>query len=250
MQLIEEVASDENIELAFSWLCLKRKEHSPNNDVWNLRKHWQTVKPDLQKQLLDGTYQFTPQQEIRFDTETIELWASLDALVLKAVTLVLTRHLKPHISNQCVHVKGNGGGKEAVRQITKQLKDNSFVFRSDVKSYYASIDHHVLMEQLHSHINDARVITLIWDYLNRTVQFGGLYRDIKRGISLGCPLSPLIGALYLKLMDDRIISEKISIRVNGIDTPEIRGKCEKEKYDAQQAKEMVADILKDAKVVT
>ena len=27
MQLIEQVASDENIELAFSWLCLKRKEH-------------------------------------------------------------------------------------------------------------------------------------------------------------------------------------------------------------------------------
>ena len=50
-----------------------------NNDVWNLRRNWQTVKPDLQKQLLDGTYQFSPQQEIRFDTETIELWASLDA---------------------------------------------------------------------------------------------------------------------------------------------------------------------------
>ena len=99
MQLIEQVASDENIEQAFSWLCLKRKEHSPNNDVWNLRRHWQTVKLNLQQQLLDGTYQFSPQQEIRFDTETIELWASLDALVLKAVTLVLTRHLKPHISN-------------------------------------------------------------------------------------------------------------------------------------------------------
>ena len=204
MQLIEQVASDEVIEQAFLWICLKRKEHSHNNDVWNLRRHWQTVKPDLQKQLLDGTYQFSPQQEIRFDTETIELWASLDALVLKAVTLVLTRHLKPHISNQCVHVKGNGGGKEAVRQITKQLKGNSFVFRSDVKGYYASIDHHVLMEQLRCYIDDSRVIILIWDYLNRTVQFGGLYRDIKRGISLGCPLSPLIGALYLKLMDDRM----------------------------------------------
>ncbi len=43
-----------------------------------------------------------------------------------------------------------------------------------------------------------------------------------------------------------IIGEKISIRVNGIDTPEIRGKCEKEKYDAKQAKEMATDILKDA----
>ena len=47
-----------------------------------------------------------------------------------------------------------------------------------------------------------------------------------------------------------IIGEKISIRVNGIDTPEIRGKCEKEKYDAKQAKEMVADILKDAEQIT
>lgn len=46
-----------------------------------------------------------------------------------------------------------------------------------------------------------------------------------------------------------IIRDKISIRVNGIDTPEINGKCEKEKYDAQQAKEMVADILKDSEQI-
>ena len=47
-----------------------------------------------------------------------------------------------------------------------------------------------------------------------------------------------------------IIGEKISIRVNGIDTPEIKGKCEREKYNATQAKEMVADILKDAEIIT
>ena len=46
-----------------------------------------------------------------------------------------------------------------------------------------------------------------------------------------------------------IIGEKISIRVNGIDTPEIRGKCEKEIYDAKQAQEMVADIFKDAEQI-
>ena len=46
-----------------------------------------------------------------------------------------------------------------------------------------------------------------------------------------------------------IIGEKISIRVNGIDTPEINGKCEKEKYDAKQAQQMVADILTDAEQI-
>ena len=43
-----------------------------------------------------------------------------------------------------------------------------------------------------------------------------------------------------------IIGKKIAVRVNGIDTPEIRGKCDKEKYDAEQAKGMVEDLLKDA----
>ena len=47
-----------------------------------------------------------------------------------------------------------------------------------------------------------------------------------------------------------LIGEKISIRVNGIDTPEIRGKCTQEKFLAKQAKELVADILKDAESIT
>ena len=46
-----------------------------------------------------------------------------------------------------------------------------------------------------------------------------------------------------------IIGKKISIRLNGIDTPEVKGKCEKEKYDAEQAREMVRDILKDAEKI-
>ena len=43
-----------------------------------------------------------------------------------------------------------------------------------------------------------------------------------------------------------IIGNKIRVRLNGLDTPEIRGKCDKEKYNAEQAKDMVTDILKDA----
>ena len=39
-------------------------------------------------------------------------------------------------------------------------------------------------------------------YLQRFVSEGGVYTDIQQGISLGCPLSPLMGALYLKPLDD------------------------------------------------
>ena len=68
------------------------------------------------------------------------------------------------------------------------------------------------------------------------------------------------GAIYLQNYDGDTIrfdlpryppiaGKDIRVRVNGIDTPEIKGKCEKESYDAKQAKEMVADILKDAEQI-
>ena len=79
-----------------------------------------------------------------------------------------------------------------------------FVLRSDVKSYYASLDQELLLAQLHDAIADPRLVTILERYVRRTVYQDGLYRDVTQGISLGCPLSPLIAALYLKPLDERL----------------------------------------------
>ncbi|NES75445.1 MAG: hypothetical protein F6K06_06285 [Okeania sp. SIO1H4] len=54
------------------------------------------------------------------------------------------------------------------------------------------------------YVRDPVVLDLVGQYLRRFVSDGGIYVDIERGISLGCPLSPLMGALYLKPLDDRM----------------------------------------------
>uniref|UniRef100_UPI003429A7F9 reverse transcriptase domain-containing protein n=1 Tax=Okeania sp. SIO2F4 TaxID=2607790 RepID=UPI003429A7F9 len=46
------------------------------------------------------------------------------------------------------------------------------------------------------------MLDLVGQYLRRFVSDGGIYVDIQRGIFLGYPLSPLMGALYLKPLDD------------------------------------------------
>ena len=46
------------------------------------------------------------------------------------------------------------------------------------------------------------------------------------------------------------IWKKIGIRVNGIDTPEMRGKCAAEKVLAKEAKYLVRDLLKDAEYIS
>lgn len=105
------------------------------------------------------------------------------------------------ISPACTHVKGHGGLKSTVRKVYNKLSAYHFVLRTDVKGYYASIDHFLLMDQLAEYIKDKFILNLLWQYLHRVVEGDGLYREIQKGISRGCPLSPLIGAFFLFRLD-------------------------------------------------
>jgi RNA-directed DNA polymerase len=78
-----------------------------------------------------------------------------------------------------VHVKGHGGAKAPVRQVLAQLPQQRFVLKTDVKSYYASIDHVLLQEQLSKHIPDKGVQRLLWQYMRRCAKRGGLFYDIE-----------------------------------------------------------------------
>ncbi len=116
------------IERAFAWLCKQRREYSANNDVWNARWRWERVKPRLQRLLLDGEYRFGSVKRLRGRGRTVFVWPALDALVLKALALVLTGHLQPHLSRRCYHLAGRGGSKAAAR-----LDEYTFVLRTDVR---------------------------------------------------------------------------------------------------------------------
>ncbi len=91
-----------------------------------------------------------------------------------------------------------------MREVAAHLSEKAFVFRTDVKGYYASIEKEILFEMVRQYVNEPLVLDLIRGYLRRFVSDGGEYEDITQGISLGCPLSPLMGALYLKPLDDRM----------------------------------------------
>jgi hypothetical protein len=172
--------------------------------VWDLRWRWEEIRPQLQAQLRAGSYRLGPVRRFHQGDETIEVWSALDALVLKATALVLTAHWLPGFSPHCHHLPGRGGAKAAVRFVHEHLAANTFVFRTEVKSYYASMDQDILLAMLERHVPDRRVLDLLRQYVRRTIYDGGLYEDVERGISLGCPLSPLMGALYLKLLDERV----------------------------------------------
>jgi len=203
MPIIAQIASGEVLETAFEWLCHRRLKYSANSDIWSFRRNWSDEKTRIRREVRAGQYRFDLLSRITLSNgDAVDLWSSRDALVLKALALVLAEYLP--VSRRCAHVKGHGGAKYAVRDVRDHLADNHFVFRTDVKSYYASIDHLKLLDQVAVYIKDRRVMNLIGQYLRRTSERGGCFWDFEKGISLGCPLSPLIGAFFLSAVDDAL----------------------------------------------
>ncbi len=200
---VTRLASDAVLDSAYGWLCHRRRDYPADSDVWSFRRDWRAEKRRLQADLLAGDYRFGLLGRITLaDGSDIDLWSARDALVLKALAMVLADVLP--VSPRCTHIKGNGGAKAAARQVMAGLGGNRFVIRTDVKSFYASIDHVLLMDRLAVYIGDRRILSLLGQYMKRTSERGGWFFDHDRGISLGCPLSPLMAAFFLHELDQRM----------------------------------------------
>ena len=128
----------------------------------------------------------------------------MDALVLKVVTKIVEKCIFSRISKRCFHVKGRGGLKGAIREAIANREKCPFVFKTDVKSYYDSFDHEKLLSMLSVYVKNDNIIRLVRKYLARTVEKNGVCIEIKTGIAMGSPLSPLMGAFYLSELDSKL----------------------------------------------
>jgi len=214
-ELWQRVQKDSNLELAFEWLCQQSDDAVDNSDVWAYLQDWKTRKAELQFALWRGEFAFKPVRivEIRNEQgklERREVRCAEDRLVIRAISQVLQPVLQTYLSPECAHLKGNGSLKQAVRDTQDFIAEHpeSFVIKSDVKGYYAYIDHCILAEQLRTLLpNEVHLHRLIWQFMRRTTEFGGNYQDIERGIPLGASLSPLFAAVYLTPLD--ILSQTV-----------------------------------------
>jgi RNA-directed DNA polymerase len=203
---LNDIFNATTLDTAYSWLCKQRANFPANADIWHLRFHWHRVRLELLESLNKQDYTFLPLSVVtKGDGESIHLWSSQDALVLKMLAMALPDALA--LSPRCTHIKGHGGLKATVSDLHAALPDYSYVMKTDVKGYYESIDHTILLKQLDKDITDPFIWRLLVQFVKRTVERGGTFKSIHSGISRGCPLSPVIAAYYLKGLDEQMAGD-------------------------------------------
>lgn len=196
------LSSDSMLEQAYSWICKKRHESSHNNSIWDLRYNWLHLKPLLQQQLLTGQYVLSPMQSYYIDNQWISSWTAMDALVLKALALTLQSLFSIEDYAHCTHLKNAGGIHAAIKKVSQNKGNYQHILKSDAYHYYESMDHDVILTALAQHVDCPVLLNLVSQYCQRLEIKDGHYYHFQRGIPMGCPLSPLIAALYLKPLDD------------------------------------------------
>ncbi len=64
---------------------------------------------------------------------------------------------------------------EAIRKVRKNLGNYKYLFRTDVKKYYASLDHEILFKMLREFIGEGTVLSLLYQFMKRTIYKEGEY---------------------------------------------------------------------------
>ena len=88
-----------------------------------------------------------------------------------------------------------------LREAQSWIQPGDFVYKTDVYSYYASLNHWILIHQLHEIRWPSRFMESLYGYLTRTVLRAGPSIHCSVGIPKGGSLSPALGALYLSPLD-------------------------------------------------
>lgn len=200
--LMSQVVSSANLDAAYAHVRASRKKRHYNDLFWSL-PHWPNLKLSLRIKLQSGDYHLSPVKQIRLEDKWFSDWYPEDAIVLKALELVLTPLFCDHYDfNDVSHLKGHGGVKRGVRDVFNYSENYTRVIKSDIASYYDSMDHRILHKYLCKTILDTRVQDLLWQVLDRIHVYQGNYRQVKdKGIPRGCSLSSLFGAIYLNTLD-------------------------------------------------
>ena len=192
-----------------AWNCFKAgktKREDVANFEWKLERNIFALHSDLKNRAYrHGPYSsffITDPKQRHIHKATVR-----DRVVHHAVFQVLNPIFEPTFiadSYSCRVDKGTHKGVEAlsrmVRKISKNYTTPCFVLKCDVRKFFDSIDHHILLEILGKRIADPDVLRLL-ETIVRSFPAGQMNLFERKGVPIGNLTSQLFANVYMNEFD-------------------------------------------------
>lgn len=162
---------------------------------------------ELAKALREGSYRAQAVKRVEIPkgdgrSRPLGIPAVKDRIVQTAVKLVIEPIFEAAFHPGSYGFRPQRSCRDALAQVEGLIKQGyAFVVDADLQSYFDSIPHEPLMEQVEQRISDGRVLALIRDWLGQDVLRGMERWTPLSGTPQGAVISPLLANIYLHPLD-------------------------------------------------
>jgi len=188
------------LSMAKKWFEKTRKTMhrvSENSPWWSFAWAFPKKLAQATQELLAGQHHFEPLKSYAFDDEVVLTWDYQDRCALHLLWQIIRPVAQKIIPERSYHLhKGVRPCLQDVQQMLARQKFGYFM-RLDIRGYYSSIDHRILLEQLCQHFNDPVLKQYFDQIVNIPIDKNAQITNPTKGIPRRSTLSPFFGAIYL-----------------------------------------------------
>jgi len=207
--LMDKVYSGQNLKAA--WAKVKANKGAAGIDQQSIEA-FQTNEGkylgELQESLRDNRYEAKPVKRVWIpktgskEKRPLGIPVVKDRIVQTALRNVLEPIFEKTFAEHSYGFRPGRGCKDALRRLETLLKTGkTWVVDADIKSYFDTISHDKLMEDIKGEVADGRVLELIGGYLRQGVIDGLDQWEPEKGTPQGAVISPLLANIYLNRTD-------------------------------------------------
>jgi RNA-directed DNA polymerase len=207
--LMDKVYSWGNLESA--WEKVKANKGAAGVDEQSLESfqaNCERYLGELQRDLRDDLYKAKPVKRVWIpkpgskEKRPLGIPAVKDRVVQTALRNVLEPIFEKSFAEHSYGFRPGRGCKDALRRVEKLLKTGkTWVVDIDIRKYFDTIPHGLLMKEVGNQVSDGRILDLIKGYLKQGIMEGHQVWEPEVGTPQGAVISPLLGNVYLNPVD-------------------------------------------------
>lgn len=214
--LIDKVYKPENLYSAYREVAANRG--APGIDHVTIEDFTAGLKRNitkLQDQLHTGHYRPQAIKRVNIpkpgtnETRPLGIPTVRDRVVQAALRHVLEPILEKQFAEHSYGFRPDRGCKDALRRVDQLIRTGyKYTVDIDLKSYFDTIPHDALLQELRQYVADGQVISLVQKFLQADVFDGLQHWTPTQGAPQGAIISPLLSNLYLNELDHQMASAR------------------------------------------
>lgn len=212
VRLLEQILSRENMLRA--WKRVKANKGKPGMDSMSIeafpefaRQHWERIRSALEQ----GAYRPAAVLRVMIPKATggqrpLGIPTVLDRVIQQAIAQVIGPLFDPQFSAHSYGFRPQRSARMALGEMEQAHREGlRFGVDCDLKSFFDTVNHGLLMSRLARRVRDPRVLGLISRYLHAGVLLpDGTREPTNCGVPQGGPLSPLLANIMLDDLDKEL----------------------------------------------